>query len=52
MTIDEAIVEQRDNAKTQREIAEECFREHLFDEKERIEHLRYADEFEQLAEWL
>lgn len=52
MTIDEAIAEQRDNAKTQREIAEECFEEHIFDEKERIEHHKYADEFEQLAEWL
>ena len=52
MTLDEAIAEERDNAKTQREIAEECFEEHIFDEKERIEHLRYANEFEQLAEWL
>ena len=52
MTIDEMIEEQRENAKTQREIAEECFEEHIFDEKEKIEHLRYANEFEQLAEWL
>lgn len=52
MTIDEMIEEQRENAKTQREIAEECFEEHIFDEKERIEHLRYANEYEQLAEWL
>ena len=52
MTIDEAIAEERDNAKTQREIAEECFEEHIFDEKERIEHLKYAEEYEQLAEWL
>lgn len=52
MTLDEAIAEERDNAKTQREIAEECFEEHIFDEKEKIEHLRYANEFEQLAEWL
>ena len=52
MTIDEMIEEQRENAKTQREIAEECFEEHIFDEKEKIEHLRYANEFDQLAEWL
>lgn len=52
MTIDEMIEEQRENAKTQREIAEECFEEHIFDEKEKIEHLRYANEFEQVAEWL
>lgn len=52
MTLDEAIAEARDNAKTQRDIAEECFEEHIFDEKERIEHLRYANEYEQLAEWL
>ena len=52
MTLDEAIAEARDNAKTQRDIAEECFEEHIFDEKERIEHLIYANEFEQLAEWL
>lgn len=52
MTIDEMIEEQRENAKTQREIAEECFEEHIFDEKEKIEHLRYANEFEQLAKWL
>ena len=52
MTIDEMIEEQRENAKTQREIAEECFEEHIFDEKERIEHLKYAEEYEQLAEWL
>ena len=32
--------------------AEECFEEHIFDEKERIEHLRYANEYEQVAEWL
>ncbi len=52
MTIDEAIAEERDNAKAQREIAEECFEEHIFDEKERIECLRYANESEQVAEWL
>ena len=52
MTIDEMIEEQRENAKTQREIAEECFEEHIIDEKEKIEHLRYANEFEQIAEWL
>lgn len=52
MTIDEEIAEQRENAKTQREIAEECFEEHIFNKKERVEHHKYADEFEQLAEWL
>ena len=52
MSIDEAIAEERDNAKTQREIAEECFEEHIFDEKERIERLRCANESEQVAEWL
>ena len=52
MTIDEMIEEQRENAKTQREMAEEYFEEHIIDEKEKIEHLRYANEFEQLAEWL
>lgn len=52
MTLDEAIAQERENAKTQRDIAEECFEEHIFDEKERIEHLKYAEEYEQLAEWL
>ena len=52
MTLDEAIAQERENAKTQRDIAEECFEEHIFDEKERIEHLKDAEEYEQLAEWL
>ena len=52
MTLDEAIAQERENAKTQRDIAEECFEEHIFDEKERIEHLKYAEEYEQIAEWL
>ena len=52
MTLDEKIEEQRENAKAQREMAEEYFEEHIIDEKEKIEHLRYANEFDQLAEWL
>lgn len=52
MTLDEKIEEQRENAKTQREMAEEYFEEHIIDEKEKIEHLRYANEFDQLAQWL
>ena len=52
MTLDEKIEEQRENAKAQREMAEEYFEEHIIDEKEKIEHLRYANEFEQIAEWL